>query len=344
MFYIHFMDIQKILKDDIQFLAVTSLRVEEFEELLVPFTERWQNYFKHYKLRGTRRKTPLTAKQLASGTKKLSGSVEKLFFILYFFKNHHLQQSLSAQFDMKQSQISRWIKALMPILEKSIKDLHLQPARDMDELVRLFRNRQREDNLSNCEPSTSLHLDATEREKTRSTDYETQKHDFSGKQHRHTLKNSVISDESQFIHFAGFTFRGAIHDKAMIEQEIPDLDCLKAYALWFSKDKGYQGYEPSAVQLLDPFKAARNRPLADWQKKFNTIISSIRVTAEHAIGGVKRCKLVSEKLRYRTATFSDQVFNIACGLHNLRATRRKETYAPYAARLRARINLNFQPT
>lgn len=50
------MDIQKILKDDTRFLAITTLNLSEFEELLVPFFERWRKYIKHYNFRGKRRK------------------------------------------------------------------------------------------------------------------------------------------------------------------------------------------------------------------------------------------------------------------------------------------------
>ncbi len=67
------------------------------------------------------------------------------------------------------------------------------------------------DNLSGCDKPESLHLDATERMMERNTDQEAQKFDYSGKQGGHTLKNSVISDEFQFVHFAGLTHRGAIH-------------------------------------------------------------------------------------------------------------------------------------
>ena len=151
---------------------------------------------------------------------------------------------------MTQGNVSQWIKALTPILNQSIVDLHLQAAQTMDDLVRLFRNRQRIDNLSQSEKSSSLHLDATERDMQRNTDQEAQKFDYSGKQGAHTLKNSVISDEFQFVHFAGFTYRGAIHDKTMIADEIPDLNLLKAYELWFSKDKAYQSYQPSGVLKL----------------------------------------------------------------------------------------------
>lgn len=335
------MDIQKIKENKGQFLSLTSLYVSEFDELLTPFADRWKKYFKYRNITGKRRRKPLTARQLENSTSKLTTMIEKLFFILYFFKNNHLQQSLGAQFNMTQGQASRWIKVLTPILEKSIVDLHLQPAQTMDDLVRLFRNRQRPDNLSDTEKSESAHLDATERMMERNTDQEAQKFDYSGKKGGHTLKNSVISDEFQFVHFAGFTHRGAIHDKTMAQDEIPDLNLLKKYELWFSKDKAYQGYQPSGVNLLEPYKAKRGHPLKSWQKRFNKWISSIRICSEHAICGIKRCRILKEKLRYFDSTFRNQIFLVACGLHNFRVTRRKLNYAFGASRISARMSIEI---
>lgn len=338
------MDIQKIKKNSDQFLSLTSLYESEFDELLVPFSRCWKNYFKHRNLSGKRRRKPLSALQLENSTRVLPTMTEKLFFILYFFKNGHLQQSLAAQFDMTQGQASRWIKALLPVLEKSIVALHLQAAQTMDDLVRLFRNRQRNDNLSNCQNTESLHLDATERDMERNLDQEAQKFDYSGKQGAHTLKNSVINDEFQFVHFAGFTYRGAIHDKTMIVDEISDLNLLKEFELWFSKDKAYQSYQPSGVNFLEPFKAKRNHPLKKWQKRFNHWISSIRICSEHAISGIKRLRILKEKLRYFDSTFRNQIFLVACGLHNLRVTRRNINYANGALRTRARMNIEICQT
>ena len=54
----------------------------------------------------------------------------------------------------------------------------------------------------------------------------------------------------------------------------------------------------------------------------NRIISSVRVVVEHVIAGVKRCRMVKDVLRLTTEGISDQVMEIACGLHNLRVSSR----------------------
>ena len=52
----------------------------------------------------------------------------------------------------------------------------------------------------------------------------------------------------------------------------------------------------------------------------NGLLSSIRVVVEHAIAGVKRCRIVKDVLRLTKAGIADRVREIACGLHNLRVS------------------------
>ena len=54
----------------------------------------------------------------------------------------------------------------------------------------------------------------------------------------------------------------------------------------------------------------------------NPLFSSARVVVETVLAGVKRCRMVKEVLRLTTDGISDLVMEIACGLHNLRVSRR----------------------
>ena len=47
-------------------------------------------------------------------------------------------------------------------------------------------------------------------------------------------------------------------------------------------------------------------------------ISGIRIKVEHAIGGMKKCRIVKERFRCHKFGFEDMVILIACGLHNFR--------------------------
>jgi hypothetical protein len=44
----------------------------------------------------------------------------------------------------------------------------------------------------------------------------------------------------------------------------------------------------------------------------------VRVSVEHVIGGVKRCRIVSATRRHLKRGFNDLVMEVACGLHHFR--------------------------
>ncbi len=333
------MDTQNIFRSETRLLAVTGLYLSEFEELHRVFGHRWKQFFKHFDMKRQRRNSPLTGTQIVKDTPQLNGSELKLFFILNHFKINSIQENEGMAYDLSQPDVSHWIKILTPILQQSIVDLHLQPARTSDELIRLFRNRQHKDSVLDKPATDTLNGDVTERPLSRNVDYEVQKADFSGKQKEHTIKNTVVSDELQFIHFLGPTWRGAIHDKAMIEIELPDFKNSVYAKQWFLKDTGYQGYIPEGVNSIQPYKKKAGEKLEDWQKEFNTWVSSLRIVIENAIGGMKRLRVLVDKTRGFSQEKFDKIVCVAAGLHNFRVTRRQTTYA--CAINRVRVNLQF---
>ena len=333
------MNVSKILEHETQFRALTSLNIDEFETLLRFFRHRWHQFHKHYNVYGRRRKRVLSAKAYLKPTRTLPSVEDKLFFILLFFKTGSIQQQLAANFEMDQSQVSRWIKLLLPLLHESIVDCHCQAAQTMEELIQLFRQRQGPPNSGDLSTTPeSLHLDVTARPIAENIDRSAQKKDFSAKHHGHRLKNTLICDEFQFIHFAGPTWLGSMHDKTIINLELPSLNFLKSYELWLSKDKGYQKYQPFGVHLLEPIRNPPKGEMSDFEKEYNTWVNSIRVIIEHAISGVKRLQLLAQPHRYHNAKYRNDFFQIGCGLHNLRVRFRRHNYSRGASRIRASLN------
>ena len=60
-------------------------------------------------------------------------------------------------------------------------------------------------------------------------------------------------------------------------------------------------------------------------KRGNRKLRRVRVRVEHALAGVKRCRIVKDVLRNTTAGSSDSAMEAACGLHNLRVKKRKRS-------------------
>jgi hypothetical protein len=88
------------------------------------------------------------------------------------------------------------------------------------------------------------------------------------------------------------------------------------------KDTGFQGFEPDKVLTYQPKKKPRGHELSAEDKAENTMMARMRLLVEHAIAGVKRCRIVHEVLRNTKTHFDDLAMEIACGLHNFRTTLR----------------------
>ncbi|MYB66262.1 transposase family protein [Candidatus Poribacteria bacterium] len=55
-------------------------------------------------------------------------------------------------------------------------------------------------------------------------------------------------------------------------------------------------------------------------------MSSIRIQVEHVMNGIKRNRIVKDKLRNYKKGFSDLVMETCCGLHNFRINFRPWCY------------------
>ena len=80
-------------------------------------------------------------------------------------------------------------------------------------------------------------------------------------------------------------------------------------------DSGYQGLQKIHSNTLLPKKKRKNKPLTKEDKKNNTNIASQRVSNEHAIGFIKRFKIVADRYRNRRKRFGLR-FNLIAGICN----------------------------
>ena len=70
------MDPAKVRKNERQLQALTSLKAEEFDELLPVFQHRYEQKRKHFDMRGKRRNKPLSARAMRNPTKTLPTVVD----------------------------------------------------------------------------------------------------------------------------------------------------------------------------------------------------------------------------------------------------------------------------
>jgi len=79
--------------------------------------------------------------------------------------------------------------------------------------------------------------------------------------------------------------------------------------------------------IFQPKKKPRGGELTPPEKAINRRISSIRLRIEHAMGGVKRYRIVKDTIRLLKDGMRDTVMETCCGLHNFRLLYRPWNYA-----------------
>jgi hypothetical protein len=165
--------------------------------------------------------------------------------------------------------------------------------------------------------------DGTERPIHRPIDPEEQQDYYSGKKKCHTVKNLLVSNEACHVCFLSATYEGKAHDKSLAD--------LEGYTLprgsWLYQDMGFQGFLLNGITIVQPKKKPRGSELTPPEKATNRCISSIRIRIEHAIGGVKRYRLVKDKIRLLKDGIRDTIMETCCGLHNFRLQYRPWHYA-----------------
>ena len=83
-------------------------------------------------------------------------------------------------------------------------------------------------------------------------------------------------------------------------------------------DTGFQGFGPAGIIIIQPPKKPRGQELSAVDKANSRAISVLRIRGEHAIGGVKRYRIVKDTIRNWKQGFRHQVMATCCALHNFR--------------------------
>ena len=138
------------------------------------------------------------------------------------------------------------------------------------------------------------------------------------------MKNNVLINLTCKVLFLTETVEGKKHDKKLADEPAYTLPPESRLA----QDTGFQGFILDNVAILQPKKKPKGKELTDMEKNVNRWLSSLRIRIEHAIGGVKRYRIVKDKIRNWKAGFKDKVIETCCGLHNFRLTFRPWHYGP----------------
>lgn len=299
----------ELSQNPVKFLAMTGYTVEEFQALLPHFRVQFETYIKTHTLEGQ----PRVKRQYCDYTTSCLPTLEdKLLFILIYLKQSPTQEMHANLFGMYQPDANVWIHLLHPLLNQALATLGELPVREADDL-----------DLDEAEVGVYFH-DGTERPIPRPTDPDEQKKYYSGKKKGHTLKNIVVSNALCKIILLTLSCEGKKHDKKSADEagySLPEGSSL-------FQDTGFQGFTIAGVIIFQPKKKPRGGELSPDEKEDNRLISTIRIRVEHVIGGVKRYRIVKDKIRNWKKGFRDMVMETCCGLHNFRLNFRPWHYDP----------------
>src|SRR6266545_507610 len=123
-------------------LDLTSLTVDEFEQLVEPFETAFVRHMQQWTMEGK----PRTGRSYSQyATCPLPTPEDRLLFILSYLKVAALQVAHGAMFDMSQSNANKWIHVLLVVLHQTLSDLGDLPSRHLQALAeRLAELRQAE--------------------------------------------------------------------------------------------------------------------------------------------------------------------------------------------------------
>src|SRR5215208_107413 len=113
-------------------LNLTSLTLDQFEQLVEPFETAFVRHMQDWTMEGL----PRTGRRYSQySTCPLPTPEDRLLFILSYLKLAPLQVAHGALFDMTQSNANKWIHVLLPVLHQTLLDLRDLPARHLQELA-----------------------------------------------------------------------------------------------------------------------------------------------------------------------------------------------------------------
>ncbi len=115
-----------------EFLDLTSLTLDEFQQLVPPFETAFQAPMAAWRLDGK----PRTARQFAVYNNcPLPTPEDRLFFLLTYLKTYALQVVQGRLFGMGQSKANQWIHVLLPALLAALRTLGDAPTRSLAALA-----------------------------------------------------------------------------------------------------------------------------------------------------------------------------------------------------------------
>lgn len=275
-------NLSKLAKRPKIFHTLCGLTPQQFNNLLQKLEPLWTEAERK------RRSWVGRKRKIGGGDKPKLSRREQLFMLLMFYRTYAGQIFIGMVVGLDDSNVSRRIRILEPIL------------------AQVFRIPKKKIDLTKDE-LWELIVDATEQE--------TQRRDgtgYSGKKGRQTIKTQIHINQRGIIKAVSSSIPGNRHDKHLYDvshtyargpDHVPTL--IKKHG-----DLGYVG-----TACVVPLKKPRSRPLMMHEKYFNRQQAKKRIEVEHTLSHMKQWHILADRFRNTTNRYNLIFRNIA-GLRN----------------------------
>jgi hypothetical protein len=316
--------VKKLRRKPKHFHNFSGLTPQQFDQLLATLEPLYEQA-EHERL-----ENPNRLRSRGAGRNFNLELPERLLMSLMYFRLYVTQTLLGYLFDLDSSNVNREINGRMLAVLSEVLPV---PAQD-EPLLNLLaaqgeadgsdggKRKRRGKKIGTLEELLEKHpefeeifIDGTEQELPKPKDKDRRKEYYSGKRKRHTAKMQVLSTRRRLILHLCRHVPGRVSDHLLLRatgvmRKIPEGVVVRA-------DKGYEGLEEEypKVRVEKPKKARRGHPLTVLEKIYNRAMSTLRIPVEHAIGQLKKYRLLAGIYRGNPERYDESALVIA-GLHN----------------------------
>ena len=277
--------------------SLTGCTLSQFTELAARLEPVWEAA-ERQRLARPKRKRAIGAGHPYA----LPETPDKLLLLLVGWRHALTHELLGCLFDLDQSNCTRLIHRLSPLIERAADPGLRTFLRDAGKQHRKIGTM--EDFLKAVPELAEILGDATEQPRRRPKGKRGRKKFYSGKKRSHTLKAEVIATPRGKILFVSDSYPGRAHDKTIHEKEkLPWLIPKKTRQYY---DRGYNGlagdYPDHDIRLPHQRKHVTRKicaPLTRGQKQANALHAKRRIPIEHVFCRMKRFRILSVVWRSR---------------------------------------------
>lgn len=277
------------------FLAVTGLRVPEFDQLV---SDMLPSYAEAEQKRLER---PDRQRAIGGGRDFELDARDQILLTVVWLRKYPTQEVLGYLYGLSETSAGRVVKRVLPLLEQAGRDTMRLPDPGR-------KHRRSLPDLLADTPEVAVVIDTFEQRVQRHKERNQADEFYSGKKRQHTLKSQVAVNEisGQFVDVAD-SVPGPTADITLLQHSdllnrLPDQVGALGDLAYIGIDK----LHPDGLAAA-PRRKPRGKPRPAEDSAYNTAFSRRRIIVEHSIGRLRRYEAVTQTDRHHRQLHTQRV-------------------------------------